>query len=230
MSDFKFNISSSLEELREYIRTLISERVRHSNFDINEFRTLVAAEKSLSHKRRVAMAYCNKYLTVLGAGSSRAAFRFSSRFAIKVAMNGDGNEQNAQELKVYSNPKIRPLLTKIVEHDGNNVWLMAEIVREIGSQREFFEMIGMPKNINVSLFQFMFYIEDKTDGLAEINGRSVEMSEIENLFSPELNMFIEQLRDLVSEGNLYTIELAVPGHWGKTADGRLVLLDYGLGD
>lgn len=222
----------TLRELRQYIRALIYERVRPRQFDMNEFRTIVAAQRSSHNKRHFAMKYCNNHLSVLGAGSSRATFRFSSRFAIKVAMNRDGISQNTQELEVHSNEKLRKLLTKIVEHDEHNTWMMVEIVRELQSEKEFFEMIGMPKHVDVSMSQFMWFVDDPSDGLIRVK-RDGKMT-LENLseeyenFSPELKQFILDLRELIHDGNLYKIELAVDNHWGKTADGRLVLLDYGI--
>lgn len=53
-----------------------------------------------------------------------------------------GRAQNEQEVNVYTNPAIKPIVAQIYDFDSRNYeWLVSEVVREC-SEQEFLEFFG----------------------------------------------------------------------------------------
>lgn len=195
--------------LREYV-DLVIERIRTTKnvdsergrrFDFSKFKRLDDIDDMLH--------YASLYLEFLGKGSSRAAFIFSSRYALKVALNDKGLAQNEAEVNVYTNPTSKPIVAKIQAFDPRFRWLVSELVNPLQNEGEFKKLSGTDWE------EFIEQIYDINIAGQHQEGRRYSPIALATATTMKQNQLL--LGDID----------AIP-HWGKTHDGRVVLLDYGL--
>ncbi len=181
-------------------------------FNMNEFKSLTSPSQMAE--------YATMRLRSIGSGSSRTAFEYSSGKVLKVAspFRGDvygtskaGIAQNKAEVDAYTNPKIKPITTKIFDYDSNFNWIISELVRPV-SHFEFESYVGCPPMEAAELA-----INFNKSGRTNFDYHDEEVNE----------GFIEALASLIKEGT-HSADLEVISHWGKTSDGRIVVLDYGF--
>jgi hypothetical protein len=184
--------------LREYI-ALIVEKVRSQTFDLNVFKSITDPIKSY--------AYARSHLKLIGKGSSRMVFEFNSKSVLKVAYNDAGLAQNKKEISVNSDPSASFAIARIHASDKNGLWVIVEAVRPINGMPEFSKLLGTDTNF----YMFMQYA--RSGDLSELEGRALELA--------------TALVGLVKRHGLAWFDVDNEEHWGKTADGRVVLLDYG---
>lgn len=196
--------------LKEYVQLILNEKARVApGFSINKLRSL---KTELQAKN-----YVSKYLHKMGQGSSRITFLISSRKILKVALEASGYGQNEAEVSVYTNPSTKNIITKIYEIGPGYSWIVSELVKP-------FTRGGFKQATGVSFFTVSRVIE------AELGNWPAEHREewgIEEL-SPELNKFVKAVVMLIQNNDLQLGDIFVEDHWGKSADGRIVLLDYGF--
>ena len=169
-----------------------------------------------------AYNYARDNLKALGKGSGRVAYAYSSGKALKIAMNEQGFRQNEVEVSVYSQPKTRDIVAKIYEHDPGMMWVLVELVRPINSEEEFMDY--------VSAEGFSGTVADAPDiyGMNAVVGDIVD-NEYEGALAGRVDpVFAYMLRTVVVENDLEVSDIVTKRSWGKTSDGRLVLLDYGF--
>jgi uncharacterized protein YeaC (DUF1315 family) len=196
----------STDLLREYISTIV-EKIRSTKYDDNFGHKFNFKEfKSLENIKQMIM-YADSFLEKLGQGSSRAAYLLSSRYVLKIAINQKGIAQNETEVDVYTNPKSRPIVSKIHSEDPEYKWLVADVVKPITSEKEFKNITGI---------EFDYFIR-KLRPL--VSGTSSEELPEE---------FIQAAVATIRANQLLMADIEVLEHWGKTPDGRAVLLDYGF--
>lgn len=153
---------------------------------------------------RILNSYANRFLEKLGQGSSRAAYLLSSRHALKIAVNKRGLAQNKAELSVYTNPQTKPMIASIRDYEDTEYrWLIADVVRPIETEQEFEDITGIQW-------------ENFLDSLIDDDVTQTPLSRI--------------TRATMDSNDLVSADIQVLDHWGKTADGRIVLLDYGYTD
>jgi hypothetical protein len=153
--------------------------------------------------------YASKHLTKLGRGSGRVVFALNDKQVLKISThNIFGREQNENEVGVYTYPNTKPIVTKIYDFDSEYKWLVSEFVRVLKSEDEFKDLIGMsPKDLA--------YFLKNTDKAYSV------YPELKN------NSILKAIVELVDIG-VWELELTRYEHWGKTSNGRLVVLDYGV--
>lgn len=142
----------------------------------------------------------------LGEGSSRVVYTIDSSKVLKQAINEKGVAQNEAEVKAFTNPKVKPIIAQIYDADDNYEWVVSEIVRPMGSVDEFEKLTGVE-------------FEELTD-IAWLASKN----KMENGAD---DPFVEAVIGLVHEEGTLSADMEDVEHWGKTADGRVVLLDYG---
>jgi hypothetical protein len=145
---------------------------------------------------------------LLGTGSSRQAFLVDSKSVLKMAINDKGIAQNKAELDIYTNPEINDIVNKIYDYDPSYKWLLVEVVKELKSEKEFANLSG------VRFSDFYSVIEQLYE----------EEISIEYVKNP----FIKMVWEAIEIGDLSMGDIVKLDHWGKTADGMIVLLDYGF--
>lgn len=175
-------------------------------FDIRHFKSIKG------HNAVVSYALDN--LEALGEGSSRVVFKLSSKDALKVAYNNKGLAQNEAELDIFTNPKSKPIVARIYDYDTQHKWLVSELVRPLSRREEFEYLVG------TDFDAFIWYVKRnsnpalawRTDG--SVNEKSLS--------------FAQAVIDTIKAGDLMFGDVDNIRHWGKTADSRVVLFDYGF--
>lgn len=204
--------------LREFVQQILQERIRSKHFDLREFKSLRSPQMCIDYAEMAG-------LEDLFSGSSRQAYALSSGKVLKVALpenQAAGRAQNEAEVEIYTNPKTKPLVTKVYDYDSRYKWIIVELVRPLDeSANEEFE----------SQFGVDFYTMTAA-GFAKSTGRDLDeildQREIEALEkNPKARQFLQSYVNLVNLNNVGESDMSNAGHWGKTADGRIVLLDFG---
>jgi hypothetical protein len=184
-------------------------------------------------------------LPFLGQGSSRAVYALSTGKVLKIAINDKGMAQNEAERIVWQNPSTRYIGAKVFESDPDNHWSVMEIAKiyengtqlklDLGIPRELAELWGY--DITSAAF-------DLTK-LYDLDRSIEEVIEVRFRRDPENKKAIEDLRKFLEDppkSMLALVDLIhnaptdqalqpgdiVPDHFGRTADGRPVLIDYGF--
>jgi len=190
--------------IKEYVR-LILEKIRTvktgSSFG-NKFD--IRKFKSLENINFMK-AYADSFLQALGEGSSRIAYSLTSNKVLKIALNEKGIDQNIAELDVFTNPLTKPMVAKIQDYDSGYRWLIADSVRILNTEAEFEKEAGINfENFVQEVKKAILEKSETTTDLAKNTVNTIENSEL-------------------MLGDVVRIE-----HWGKSSDGRVVLLDYGF--
>lgn len=226
-----------LERLDKYIELLTEKlRVVNKGFDFRLFETF----KTL----REIKEYCETYLENVGDGSGRLVYLLSSRKVIKIAKNKLGLAQNLAEVEAYRKVESgnSGIYARIFDYDRTRPvkWIVAELVRELKNAEEFLALTGFDLSMLVTLSQKGK--DPKRVIRAEKRKLFVQLKELQKF--PEYTESINDQLDMlavaeksplflgifqaISNGTLDVVDLATASHWGKTVDGRVVLLDYGL--
>ena len=181
---------------------------------LEESRPNTATLKSLKSPAQI-----NRYMTSsgykqLGCGSSRCVYLISSKWVLKVAQNRKGYAQNEAELDVVTNPKSKPIFAKIQDAAPDYSWLLSELVRPLKGSQEFEQLTGI----------------DWYDAEQVMGGFEADMKRMVKKYRGSVKRleFIKALTALMGLHNLLSGDTASIDHWGKTADGRVVILDYGF--
>lgn len=187
-------------------------------------------------------------LPYMGEGSSRIVYALSTSKVLKIATNDKGIAQNEAEKIVAQNPSTRYIGAKIYESDPDNQWSVMEIAQiykdavqlklDLGIPRELAERWGY--NITSAAFD-LTKVYDLDRSVEEVIKASFWLRDPENKKAKaieDLRKFLENppksmlaLVDLMH--NAPTDQALQPGdivpdHFGKTIDGRPVLIDYGF--
>jgi len=205
-----------------------------------------------AQERRIE--YAKKHLKRIGRGGSRIVFLLSSRFVLKLADTGSynfGKEQNQVEVGVFTNPKVDPIITKVYDADEEYNWIVAELVRPVRSSWEFEELTGMNFGVLIKIMANVGEMTKTVEEAEEIYEERIERQrkELRSLEERGDEMKATQYRSsirdeekakalikhpivasvltLMSYGRIMNSDLSRLEHWGKTADGRVVVLDYG---
>lgn len=192
--------------LREYV-TLLLEKIRSTKkdspfgdkFDLKKFKALENVHQ--------LNAYAESFLQKLGQGSSRAAYVLSNRYVLKIAINNKGIAQNETEVGVYTNPKTRAVIAKVHAFDPDYKWVIADAVRELKSDEDFTQSTGL------NWYTFLHQVESIG------KGRHLDS---------EPSDLAKAMGETMKQNNLLMGDIKEVGHWGKTPDGRVVMLDYGF--
>lgn len=170
-----------------------------NKFDLKKFKSLEAIN--------LMVRYADTFLEQLGKGSSRMAFLYSSKYALKIAINEKGLAQNEAEVDVATNPKSKLVIAKIYSADPEYKWVISDLVKPIKSEKEFESLTGTQW-------------EDFLDALYfAIHGEGEEKKN---------SAFTDAVIATAKTNKLLTGDLKSIEHWGKTPSGRAVLLDYGF--
>ena len=202
--------------LREYVE-LVIEKVRSKRvvktkwgsptFNMKEFQSLPSSE--------IMMVYAMNYLEPLGMGSSRSAFVLTPKKVLKIAKNPKGIAQNQAEQQVYTDPATADVAAKMYDADDQGRWIIADLVRPLTNPSEFKQLTGVA---------WQEFVEDLTmtvSAFARKQGMQLRKS------APD---FTKKVFSMAEKGSnkLKLGDLTVLDHWGKTPDGRVVILDYGF--
>lgn len=202
--------------LKEYINLLV-EKVRSKrvvktrwgspSFNMKEFQSLPSSE--------IMTVYAMNYLEPLGSGSSRTAFVLTPKKVLKIARNEKGIAQNQAELQVYTDPATADAAAKIYDADSQGRWIIADLVRPLTNPQEFKSLTGV---------EWQEFVEDLVATISAFARKSgMQLRASAHEFTKKVFKMAEKGSNRLKLGDLTVID-----HWGKTPDGRVVILDYGF--
>lgn len=194
------------------------------SFNMRAFKALSKGPFARDVSLDTFLDYAEMHLKEIGKGTARVAFVYSSRLVLKVALNAAGIAQNETEVSVYTSTSAKKLVTQIHDFDDDYRWIIAEIVRPVYNKRELYDMVGIKFGIKYGM---KITFRDVVRAAAE-DDREYVTFDMDEPTKHKVLQFMEDLHELMIENDLEPGDIEVPEHWGKTADGRLVLLDYGL--
>jgi hypothetical protein len=157
----------------------------------------------------------------LGEGSSRMVFLIDTSKVLKIAMNAKGYAQNEEEVLIYTDPKAKPIIAKIFDASEDYGWIVSEIVRPLKSEEEFKNYFGLTSLSLDNVYHHTHFPENYSSNSNEM---------IKNMLNQANKEIIMTLFEFMKNHELLIGDVARYEHWGKTADGRVVLLDYGFSE
>jgi hypothetical protein len=177
--------------------------------------------------------YAAANLPLLGHGSSRVAFALpNTKYVLKLARNDKGFAQNQQEVEVFTSPTSQPVIAKIFDSADDYSWLTSETVKEFPDSEQGMNQFYQTTGLNFSLLsKILGLIGDYKQGWRENLGQAFARNSqiFQNIQKNYLNHpFVKALESLMLNEGLAAGDLSKVEHYGRTADGRVVLLDYGL--
>lgn len=214
----------SLLTIAARIAAGITSRIRSkgAKFDLAEFKRLPGPAEM--------QRYAHERLQAIGRGTSRAVYSLTGTKVLKVAASGGGNitkdkggpgagvAQNRAEVDMFTNPDTKGAVAEIFDFDPEYRWLISEAVRSL-SEAEFERLAGT----DLASLEWALEYCVETDSSAS---EGIEAAE-DNGYGPPKRPILDLMLHLVDVG-LKHGDMLNPEHWGKTADNRLVLLDYGF--
>ena len=199
---------------------LFSEAIRSINkeepFSMLEFKALKDYKDIIT--------YTSGRLQEIGRGSSRIAYILSQRFVLKVARNKmgtgsieAGTAQNEAEYQTwdYATNVAKFALPKSIDINADGYWLISELCRPLNNYKDFRELAGVT-------FTDM---EDFIERFGFAGEKNFEPYIAK--YDQKPKKIFKAVYELLNTTDLVPIEFKQLSAWGKTIDGRLVLLDSG---
>jgi hypothetical protein len=178
---------------------------------VDRLREIGRSDKPLAERITDALTIgADSGLRRLGDHSSgRQVYALDGERVVKIAKNPSGAEQNVLEAMRSSSNRDVPFLAHVESADmRDGIWLVMERVEPLASADEYKRLTGE------GFTATMDYVYDAVDGHPE------------GLRSP--GPIAQRLADFVMAASVDPVEIDDLGmQWGKTHDGRAVLLDYG---
>lgn len=174
-----------------------------------------------------------------GEGSSRKTFFLTSKKILKLAKSEKGIGQNQAEIDIAA--KFPSITTKIYHAHSKGFYLISELVRPLSTQipkaeKQFEEQTGFSLRVFYKLLSTYdgWNEDDGTDAPKVTPNNFYEVLRKSHVFRGKIgelkrmqdSPFVKSVLAAVDHG-LMVGDLTSPEHWGVTAEGRLVLLDYG---
>lgn len=194
-------------------------------------------------------------LKEVDTGSSRTVFIIDSKRVLKVAKNIKGKAQNKAEVEIYTSNKDSGLFTKVFRWNASYTWILSELVRPLKQYKEFEELTGLDfftleKAFHIGEMPAMLeHYKSQYEGnnqvlqkwlspnkpnyidKYDIEGLQEKVQSLQKIYksltNPKVFDFLDKLLSVKEANELEEADLTSIGHWGKTADGRVVILDYG---
>ena len=188
--------------LKEIYGSFLNEK---KYLDVEKFKKLSGDE---------AEEYLNNHGKEFGEGSARKTYLIDSSKILKLAKGTKGIAQNEAEVSVYTNPNVRSVVAKIFDYHPDFRWVISELVRPMEASRagarDFSRLTGLDFNEFISdLDRLSAYSSEEIDGLEHFSD------------------FHKAVLQMMNHESVLLADMRELEHWGKTSDGRVVLLDYG---
>jgi len=190
-------------------------------------------------------------LPYMGVGSSRIVYALSTGKVLKIALNDKGVAQNQAEHEVSRDPSLKYIGARVYETDPNYYWSVMEVAKIYESSTDLKSDLGIPSDLSErwnyeirkaiedlrSIYNLGYNVEDvierryDSDDLGDGDPDFDEDKEAFRKFLENPPKGLLALVDLTDTGlGGHSLEMGdiVTDHFGKTADGRPVLIDYGF--
>lgn len=186
-------------------------------------------------------------LPYLGEGSSRTVYVLGAGKVLKIATNQKGIAQNEAEFEVSRDPSTKYIGARVYEKDPDFHWSVMEVAKIYEDSTQLKLDLGIPP---VIAERYGYQITRVLDAIRDVTDRR-RGSPVDEVIEDAVHSFDdeeerEQYRKFLEDppyGLLALVDLTdkeergdhaleygdiVPDHFGKTASGRPVLIDYGF--
>jgi hypothetical protein len=209
-------------EAKEYAQT--------KKFDIEHFSSITNPME--------ARLYAHRRLQMLGQGSSRAVYVYSPKYALKIATNPAGIAQNRLEHNISEDSKYNEIIAKVINADPDYKWVISELVNPIyyvdsdDYNEEIKEKEEFAKYSPAEFDTLMQGIDSKYSPAYLPGSGYKAFPQYRKIIkkhpkSEEIKRKVKLVQELINDWGLNFSDIAVPSNWGRTADGRVVILDFG---
>jgi hypothetical protein len=224
-----------------FLRKLIEEQVDmalqeslRGTFNLNLFKTL----KSLDEIHKYVK---DSKLQFLGEGLGRQVYLLSSSKVLKLAGNEIGVMQNRDEVEGFKKFGSTGAVANIYDSNSEYMWVIMEIAKAFQSEGQLKAETGGLDDDFLIAFAYELKLKRFPTGsfrLVMQNLRSTwqKMSQTHPVFVHRLKKLaginskgielLQKLYVLLTKHNV--VDIARFDHWGVTADGRVVCVDYGI--
>jgi len=166
-----------------------------------------------------------------------------------------GKAQNKYEVDLSTDPDVKPIVAEVYDAADDYSWIVSELVRPIKNINEFKDLTGFSFTDFRQVLKLVFegelentiekhrklrqrYIEEinrldseDTADKTNIEYYKSQLEAIEKVIEYQTELpehpMVQAAIELISDKGAMAADMIVLDHWGKTADGRVVLLDYG---
>lgn len=176
------------------------------------------------------LAYARARLLPLGAGSAREVFYLGPHAVLKIAKNQFGREQNRQEAMVGQNDDVGTVVARILEVAPNGEsWLISEYAAPFQNEDQFDQRV-MPMYEFSDLLRHMQQERSLIEAVrAYFRKQRINVKKnLEYFRWMRKSPFLKAMYDLIHTYDFGLGDLDRFEHYGVTADGRVVLIDYGF--
>lgn len=236
------NLISYLLENVENFKILDEAALRGFSLDIlkKETKRLKEEYKYPKYIAKGLSKLAKKYnLPYMGIGSSRIVYALSTDKVLKIAINQNGIAQNKAEKIVSKNPSTRYIGATVYESDPNYYWSVMEVAQIYTDGTQLNLDLGIPVELVrkyniVRAAHDLDYVYNKGKSIEEVIEYRYEDANLQKSLRKFLEDPPKSMLSLVDLMFNSPIELRLePGdivtkHFGRTAGGRPVLIDYGL--
>lgn len=183
-------------------------------------------------------------LPYMGEGSARVVYALSTGKVLKISRNRAGRAQNKAELEVSRDPSLKYIGARVYETDPDFYWSVIEVAKIYQDSEQLKLDLGIPPFLAQ---RYSYYITTALDDIRSItDDRSTIDEVIENRHysfddeekqeqyrkfledPPKSLLALVDLSDRALGSNSLEYGDIITNHFGKTASGRPVLIDYGF--
>jgi hypothetical protein len=210
------------------LRELISEKIRDNRgvrpvFPTSHGKKFNLAEFEALTEDYLRRDYCDARLQLLGEGSTRKVYVLTSRTALKLATNRQGIGQNSAEAKMSKDPSVTSIVARVLRSSSDHSWIVSELVKPVSDNtmqfnRWFDHEYGAPSDAEDPLLKQMLWSDEEDLAKFYFRGQ-IPHKTLE---------FMQAFQNVVQKYELEFSDVTKASSWGRTSDGRLVLLDYGF--
>jgi len=168
-------------------------------------------------------------LRMINKGSSRIVYDLRDGTVLKLALNTKGIAQNSVEAFAGQDPMINKIVANVKEKSNEFAWLVSKKVVQLNSEREFEELTGVTwEKLREAL--------GKTATAADAVTAKPQRSKTATTASGggaclRGENFIQYLKNYLERySGMLPGDILKYDSWGKTDDGCVVLLDYGISE
>ncbi len=232
--------------LKEAI-SLITEKL-FGAFDIRFFKQL-SAKTDPDGQYGALIKYAKDRLPFLGKGSSRTVFALSTGKVLKIAEDWLAAGQNKAEVAMFKKLNGTDAVARIYDFDPDFKWIISEPVRTFRTnfKSTLKQETGLNESFLANIREIMLHMtyigldisnitpssgyEFLLSALLENNDSFGMRNKLEVIHT--LKTLPEKGKELISKFVYLTSrgidDIDRDDHWGITANGRIVVVDYGVG-
>jgi hypothetical protein len=191
------------------------------NFNMDDFKKLTSFQKRLK--------YCDTNLKRISSGSARAVYQIDNEKVLKLAMNQKGLAQNEHEIQYAGYYDIKDIVTKMFDHDDNNLWVEMELAQKL-KPTDFKRLTGFNFNDYASALNY-HYNDIRYGNIHNVKGTIYSRIKPEGIDQMWDNEIIYNFLSFIGDYDVPVGDLTRINSYGivnRNGTETIVLVDFGL--